>query len=237
MRLLGLVLAVSMLVGCDSTSQLPLPTGADDPALAQIGKKLNEDDKRLLVGYLMRREMARAFGGSAMPDGAKTVGEALTAQRNWADNLTESQQKAEQLKAEVEQKRKAVADQIAKTVTVAFIDAKFSPSSFGSGRYEDYESLTFAVQNSGAKPIKALKGEGVFIDTFGEVFVRVSIQFENKIAIGENQTIELGMEINKFMDEHKLIMQLDKSKKFRFEPDQVVFEDGSTIKGPEQVGN
>lgn len=235
MRVELMIAAALVLSACDSVAGEPLPTNADDPALEEIGKKLDNDEKQLLIGYLMRREVAKAFGGGSLPDGAKTVGEALEAQREWASNLSESQQKAEALKAEVQQKRKAVADEIAKTVTVAFINAEFVPSSYEAGRYDDYESLTFAVQNSATKPIKALKGEAVFIDTFGDEFVRVPMQFEEDIAPGEKKTIELGMEINKFMDDHKRVMQLDQSKRFRFEPEQIVFQDGSTVRAPERI--
>ena len=224
-----------LLVACNSVNDEPLPQSADDPVLAKVAENLDDDEKKLLVGYLMRREMAKTFGGQTLPDGAKTVGEALKAQKDWVSNLSESQQKAEALKTEVQEKRKAVADQIGKTVTVAFISAEFVPSSFESGVYEDSEYLTFAVQNLGAKPIKALKGEAIFIDTFGDEYVRVPMQFEEAVAPKEKKTIELGMEINKFMDEHKKIMQLDSAKKFRFEADQIVFADGSTVKGPDQV--
>jgi hypothetical protein len=235
MRFAGLLLAVLLIGACDSVSDDPLPTSADAPALAAIGEKLDPEEKQLLVGYLMRREMAKAFGGNNLPDGAKTVGEALEAQREWAANLSASQQKAERLKAEVQQKRAAVADEIAKTVTVAFIGAEYIPSSIDAGRYEDFEELTFAVQNGGVKPIKGLKGQAVFIDTFGEEYVKVPIQIEEVVEPGEKKTVELGMEINEFMDEHKKIMALDTSKKFRFDPEQIVFADGSTVKAPAKV--
>lgn len=235
MRFFVVCVAALLLAACSSVASEPLPTSADDPRLAEIGKKLDDEQKRLLLGYLMRREFAKAFGGAGMPDGAKTIGEAIEAQRRWAENLNESEQKAEALKAETQQKRKAVADQIARTVTVAFVDAEFVPSSFESGRYDDYEKLLFAVHNSGTKPIKALKGEAVFIDTFGDEFVRVPMQFEETVQPGEKKSIELGKEINKFMDEDKKVMALDSSKKFRFEPEQIVFADGSTIKAPARV--
>lgn len=231
-----LVIMMAMLVcSCNSVNSEPLPSSADGTKLSEIGKKLDDEDKKLLAGYLMRREMAKTFGAGAMPDGAKTVGEAIDAQRKWLSDMSESERRAETLKAEVQQKRKIVADQINQTVTVAFIAANFVPSSFESGRYDDSETFDFVVQNVGRKPIKAIKGEAVFVDTFGDEFVRVPMQIEQDIMPGEKKDVELGMEINKFMDEHKKIMQLDSSKKFRFEPDQIVFQDGSTVKAPDEV--
>jgi hypothetical protein len=234
MRKLLLSLAL-LLSACNSVNNQQLPSSADDPKLKEIGQQLNDEQKKLLFGYLMRREMAKAFGGAAMPDGAQTVGEALDAQRKWLSTMSETERRAEALKAEVQEKRTAIADQISRTVTVAFVGAQFLPSSFEAGRYDDYESFDFAVQNLGPKPIKALKGQAIFIDTFGDEYVRVPMQFEEGVAPGEKKSIQLGMEINKFMDEHKKIMSLDSSKKFRFEPDQIVFDDGSTIKAPEGV--
>lgn len=231
-----IVITLALLLGaCDSVADERLPRSADDPKLAVIGKQLDDEEKKLLIGYLMRRELAKDFGGRALPDEAKTVGEALESQRDYVASMSESEQRAETLKADVQQKRKAVADEIGRTVTVAFVGANFVPSSFEAGRYDDYETFDFAVQNLGSKPIKALKGEAVFIDTFGDEFVRVPMQFEEAVAPGEKKSIQLGMEINKFMDEHKKIMELDTSKKFRFEPEQIVFMDESTVKAPEKI--
>lgn len=232
---LALLLGVS-LAACNAVAGEPLPKSVDDPAMKGIVEKLSDEDKKLLLGYLMRREMAKAFGGGeGLNDGVATVGDALDAQERWVSNMSEEEQRAEELKAETEAKRKVVAEQISKSITVAFIEARFIPSDFQSGQFDDFEELTFAIQNLGSKPIKAVKGDAVFIDTFGEEFVRVPMQIEESIAPREKKTVSLGMEINKFMDEHKKIMTLDSSKKFRFVPDQVVFEDGTTVKAPTPV--
>lgn len=233
---LVVLLSSMLLVGCSAVKNEPLPKSADDPALKEIAEGLSDEDKRLLLAYLMRREFAKVMGnGSGLNDGVETVGDALEAQERWVENQSEEDRRAEELKAETEAKRQAVASQIAKVITVAFIDATFIPSDFQSGRFDDFEQLTFVVHNTGPKPIKAVKGEAVFIDTFGDDFVRVPMQIEETIAPSEKKTVELGMEINKFMEEHKKVMQLDKTKKFRFVPDQIVFEDGTTVKAPESV--
>jgi hypothetical protein len=235
MRLHIILSILIFLSACSGVKDDPLPQNSSDPALSKIVEKLGDEDKKLLAGYLIRREMAKTFGGGNLPDNAKTVGEALDAQREWVDNLSESERKAAELKAEVEQKRKVVAEQIAKTVTVAFLEAEFFPSSYESGRYSDYEALTFAVHNAGQKSIKALKGEAIFIDTFGDEFVRLPMQFEDVVKPGEKKTMELGKEINKFLDYDKKVMQLDNEKKFRFEPEQIVYEDGSTLRAPDRT--
>lgn len=235
-----LALALAMVVSlaaCNSVKSEALPATGDASKLAEIGKHLNDDDRKLLVGYLMRREMANAFGGRVLPDHAATVGEAIDAQRKWASDLTESQRKAEELKAEVETKRKAVAEQISRTLTVAFLDAHYQPSSFESGRYEDQELINFAMQNTGAKPIKAVKGEAVFTDTFGDEYLRLNLRAEEVLPPGEKKTVGYFWDINKFMDDGKKLMALDAEKKFRFEPTQIVFADGTSIKAPDQPDN
>jgi hypothetical protein len=229
-----LAVALSLLLcACNSVKSEKLPASGDTAKLAEIGKGLSDDDKKLFAGYLMRREMAKAFGNTTLPDQATTVGEAITAQQKFADNLSESEKKAQALKLETEQKRKAVAEQISRTVTVAFIDAHLVPSNIDAGRFNSNESLTFAVQNSGAKAIKALKGQAVFIDTFGDEYVRVPMQFEQAVAPGARETVDLSYEINEFLDLDKKIMALDKEKRFRFEPEQIVFADGSTLRAPD----
>lgn len=224
-----------LLAACNSTYGEPLPDSPDSPAMKEIAEGLSDDDKKLLVGYLMRREMANAFNDTGLNDGVTTVGEALTAQEKWAANLSEEQQRAEELKAEVEAERQVVADEIRKTITVAFVDAKLIPENYRAGRYNSYEALTFAIENKGQKAIKAVKGEAVFLDTFGDEYVRVPMQIEEPIPAKERKSVELGMELNEFMDEHKKIMQLDANYDFRFVADHIVFEDGSEIEAPDQV--
>ncbi len=227
------IVALLALAACNSVKKEALPASGDTTKLGEIGKELNDEDKRLFAGYLMRREMAKAFNGGVLTDGAATVGEAIEAQRKWAANLSESEKKADALRIETEQKRKAIADQINRTVTVAFIDAHTIPQSIEAGRYETNESITFAIQNTGNRAIKALKGDAVFIDTFGDEYVRVGMATEKPIAVGARDTIELYYEINEFMDRDKKIMALDKDKRFRFEPQQIVFADGTTLRAPD----
>lgn len=219
---------------CNSQVNKPLPKDMSDPQAAVITKSLGEDDKKLFVSYLARRELAKAFG-APLNDGATTVGEAIEAQRKFEANQSEEEKRASALKAETLQKRKAIADQINHTITVAMIDARFQPSDYTEGRYDDYELLDFAVQNLGSKPIKGLKGYAIWTDTFGDEYAKVPMEFEQNVNPGEKKVIQLSMEINKFMDQHKKIMALDGSKKFRFQPEQIVFADGSGLKAPEET--
>lgn len=228
---LGLAVA---LVACNSVKREPLPATGDAGRLGEIGKKLGDDDRKLLVGYLMRREMAKAFGGKLLPDEAKTVGEAIEAQRRWASDLTESQRKAEALKAEVEEKRRVVGEQISRTLTVAFVDAQYHPSSFETGQYQDAEAIDFALQNTGAKPIRAVKGEAVFTDTFGDPYLRLNLKAEDALAPGEKKTVSYVWDVNEFSDDGKKLRALDRDKKFRFEPSQIVFADGTTVRAPDR---
>lgn len=193
--------SVLLLAACNSTFGEPLPDSMDDPAMKQIAEDLSDEDKKLLVGYLMRREMAKAFGGDSLNDGVETVGDALAAQEKWASNLSDEQQRSEELKVEVEAERQAVAESIKKTIIVAFVDAEIVPANYDAGRYNSYESLTFAIQNKGIKAIKAVKGEAVFLDTFGDDFVRVPMQIEELIPAKERKSVVLSMELNEFMDE------------------------------------
>ena len=234
MRKTILVAAALLLAGCNSQLSKPLPKDLSDPQAAEIGKQLGDQDKRLFVAYLARRELAKTFG-TQLADNATTVGEAIEAQRKFEANQTEDEKRTAALKAETLQKRKAVADQINRTVTVALLTSKFLPSDAMRERFDDYEFFDFAVQNLGSQPIKGLKGYAVWTDTFGDEYAKVPMEFEETVGPGEKKTIELSKEINKFMDSDKKIMNLDDTKKFRFEPVQIVFADGSGVKAPEEV--
>lgn len=226
---------VILLGACTAVNNDPLPQSIDDPAMKEVVANLSDTDKKILAQYLMRRELSNAFGNGGLNDGVQTVGEALAAQKAWAKDRTESEKQATELKAEVAAERAAVSEQISKAITVAFVDTEFVPSNYRARRYDEFQSLTFAVENKTAKKIKAVKGEAVFLDTFGDEYVRVPMQIEEAIDSKERKTIELSMEINKFLDEHKKIMNLDKDYEFRFNADHIVFEDGSEIEAPDPV--
>lgn len=229
---LGLITVIFVLAACSNVKDQALPVKANDPAFAEIGKKLDDNDKRLLIGYLTRRAMATAFG-SGLRDEAKTVGAAISAQKEWADKQTKAEAAAAELKTDVELKRKAVAEQISRAVTIAFIKASYHPAVPMSGMYDDYAKLDFAVKNTSPKAIKAVKGMAIFTDTFGDVYLAVPMRFEEAVAPGEQKTIKLAKKINKFMDVDQKLIALDGTKTFKFVPEQIVFSGGETVKAPD----
>ncbi len=232
MNKLGVATMMLALAACSNVKDQPLPTKSNDPAFTEIGKKLDDGDKGLLMGYLARRAMATAFG-SGLKDDAKTVGGAIAAQKKWADNQIKAEAAATELKVDVEQKRHAVAEQISRAVTVAFIKASYNPAVPMSGDYDDYEKVDFAVKNTSLKSIKAVKGMAIFTDTFGDEYLSVPMRFEVAVAPGEQKIVKLAKVINKFLDRDKKLIALDDTKTFKFVPEQIVFSGGETIKAPD----
>ena len=69
------------LVGCSNPKSAQIPTDPEkwEELKPQI-EKLNEEDKKLLTQYLMRKGMGAAFGGDGIEAGT-TVGEAIKEQQ------------------------------------------------------------------------------------------------------------------------------------------------------------
>lgn len=222
-RLMSLALASALAVSaCSNVEEQPLPASTNDPALETIGKSLNDEQKVLLIGYMMRKSFAESLG-RPLPDDAKSVGEAIAAQRQWQQNRNASREASEA-------SRKAVADQVNQVLTVAFVATQHLPQNFEANQLGNFQLMTFAVGNKSQKTIKAVKGKVVFLDSFGEEAASVDLVVEEEIKPGETRNVELRKELNRFSDEDKRLTAMNTNSKFLFQPSHLIYDDGTEVK-------
>jgi hypothetical protein len=206
-------------------------------------KKLSEEDRTLLVGYLTITEMGKAFGGTIKPATGRTVGEVLTDARAWKEKMqaanVESKKReaeAEVLKVKVLAERKAIAEKISSSVTVAVIDKTVLPKNYDAGRYNELLSIKFAVENKSNKTIRQLKGLVIFKDATGDEVGSLHIDFDEIIGAGKSITTTTGSgwKINTFMNGEieKIAGREFSSMKATFEPESLAFDGGEILKAP-----
>ena len=239
---LTVAVAVGMGVGCGGPKSVPLPdeinpqTMTASPELQEAVKSLTDEERGLLTGFLMRREIGKSanglFGVAAMPESeAKgvTVGKAIELQRAWiADKeAREAQEKA--LAEQVAAAREAKMESLRTAVTVSVASKVFRPRDFRRNRYEDDIALEVGFINHTDKALAGVKGTLVFADLFGEDFKRIGVAYDKEIGAGAVAIWKGFVDTNQFnKDDTKLAAtELDRLK-VRWEPDTILFADGVT---------
>lgn len=207
-------------------------------------KKLPEEDRTLLVGYLAITEMGKAFGAEVKPATGRTVGEVLTDARAWKEKMTaaEAEEKkkeaeAEALRAKVMAERQAVADKISSSVTVAVIGKNVLPKNYEASRFSEMLILKYAVENKSDKTIRQLKGRVTFKDATGDEIGWLPVNLDMPIGAGKSLTTDTGRgwKLNEFMNGE---IERIAGKEFsamtaKFEPESIAFEGGEVLKAPE----
>lgn len=245
-RSILVVIATFALAGCSNPKDIIL---GPEPLkqMAEQGdqfKKLPEEDRMLLAGYLAMTAMGKAFGADVKPATGRTVGEVLTDARAWQEKrkIAEVEAKkreaeAEALKAKVLAERKAISDKISASVIVAVIDKTVLPENYQAGRYSAMLSLKYAIENKSDKTIRQLKGRVYFKDATGDAVGWLPVDFDETIRAGQTlkTTTGSGWKLNQFQNgEIERIASRDfSSMKTSFEPESIAFEGGEVLKAPD----
>lgn len=240
------ILVLALIAGCSNPKDIvfgPEPL----KQIAEQGdqfKKLPEEDRALLAGYLAISEMGKVFGAEVKPVTGRTVGEVLVDARAWKEKMkaAEAEKKkkeaeAEALKNKVLAERKAIVDQIASRVVVAVTDKTVLPKNFDAGRYSDMLSLKFAIENKSDKAIRQLKGRVTFKDATGDEIGWLPVDIDEPVKPGETlkTTTGRGWKINPFLNSEieKIAGREFGSMKATFESESIAFEGGEVLKAPE----
>lgn len=246
MRKFLVFLALALIAGCSNPNDIvfgPEPL----KQIAEQGdkfKKLSEEDRTLLVGYLTLTEMGKAFGADIKPATGRTVGEVLVDARVWKEKMkaVELEQRkreaeAEALKNKALAERKAIADKISNSVVVAIIDKSILPKDFNAERFSEMLILKYAVENKSDKTILQLKGRVTFKDTIGDEIGSLPVNIDEPVKPGQTLKTNTGRgwELNPFLngDIEKIAGRDFDSMKATFEPESIAFEGGEVLKAPD----
>lgn len=202
-------------------------------------KKLPEEDRSLLVGYLTVTEVSKVFGAKTKPATGRTVGEVLADARAWKEKIRvaeveakKREAEAEVLKMKVAAERKAVTEKISSSVVVAVIGKSILPKNYDIGRYSEILSVKFAIENKSSKVIRQLKGRIAFNDATGDEIGWLPVDFAEPLGVGKTLITGLGWTLNRFMNGEieKIASREFSSMKTIFKPESIAFADGEVLK-------
>lgn len=243
-KLIVLLLAL-FVIGCNDPKDIIL---GPEPLkqIAEQGdkfKKLSEEDRTLLAGYLTVMEMGKAFGVDVKPVTGRTVGEVLTDARIWKEKIKASDEAAKKKNAEEEAlknkilaERDAVSKKISNSVVVAIVEKNVLPKNYSIGRFNEMLSLKYAIQNKSEKAIKQLKGQVTFNDATGDEIGILYVDIDETIDAGQTHTTTTGRgwELNQFLNGsvEKIAQREFSAMTASFAPESIAYEDGEILKSP-----
>jgi len=232
----AIILAV-LLAGCSDPKDASIP--ADLTKIDQLQepiKKLSEEDRKLFASYMMRRvliEGLKSSNAGDIPARAMTIREAIAQQKQWQDDQTRREGEAQLLKAKLLAQASAARKVLDDAVVVTVVSNAIRPQDVKAGRYRDQQVITLGFQNKTPREIAGVKGTLIFIDMFGEAVGRISFAYDKGIKPGESIQWIASRELNQFDEGDKAMARLEDGKyKTKFEPDAVVFSDGTKLEMP-----
>jgi hypothetical protein len=203
--------------------------------LQEAVQALSEEERGLLLGYVMRRELGKSglggLVGSApvVPESGVTVGKAIDLQRAW---VAEREIREAQEKAMVKAAAGARESQMAVLRDAVFVNVaakKTLPQNFEARRYSDEVHFEVGFGNQTGKPVAGVKGTLVFSDLFGDEFKRVNISYDDGIGIDAVALWKGYVDLNQFNAGDKKLAATDLDKMHVvWEPKAVVFADKAT---------
>lgn len=235
------IFAVIAFTGCSKPTDIVFEANPMATLYAHASelKKLPEADSELLGRYLLSKEAGWTSGAPVHIVG-KTVGEVLERARKW-ETLVAAQKEADEQKAkEAEVLRQKVVDErnvahalINAAVTLAVVDKKVSTN---ADLLRSEMQLTFAIENKGQRPLKLLKGKLSFFDSAGDFIGGLKVEFDEHIAPGKVLQTHgpLVWDLRSYMTGsiEKIASASLANLKTQFEPESLVFEDGTVLKAP-----
>lgn len=234
-----LLLLIWLITGCQDPNDIvlgaePVKQIADQ---GEIFKKLPEEDRKILIGYLTMNEMGKAFGNNSLSVTGMTVKEAIVKAKAWKKTLEENEAASKALKEKAISERKVIADKIASSITLAVTDKKILPINYEIQRFEPLLTFTYAIENKTNREIKQLKGSLSFKDAVGDVIGTLHFDCDESIKASKTLTTTTGTgwKINQFMngDIEKIASKEFEAMHVEFIPESIAFQDGEVIKSPD----
>ncbi len=222
------VVPVLLLMGCRDVRDAELSKLTEDQK-ASLDKKLNGEETRLLMGYMMRQGMSQAFGGKGAPDGI-TIKQAIKEQRDFLEKEKQEEAKAEELKKKIEVERKAKQQEFAQLLSAVVVSKKTSESEYG----QKYVRLEMAFENKTDKDIEGVKGTLKITDIFGDLIKNTNFSYDSGIAAKKTAIYKGSLNINRFEDRDLKLYTTDFDKlKTSFEITTIIYKDGTKVEAPE----
>lgn len=208
------LLAFIVLTSCSNPLNKKYSDKTFEQDAKEIGesKKLNEEDAKMLAGYIMLAKL-----GNNELEG-KTYAEILQAAK---DYKTEQEQlAAKAIKEEADKRAK-----FETAMTVAMYDKGFLEQ-----QYQEYLQYAIIFENKTGKDIRAVKGSLLITDLFDTEIKSINIVQDDGIPANQSVKNVYTTEYNQFMDEDISLKNKEmKDIKAIWIPEKIIFTDGTTL--------
>ncbi|MBR7780712.1 DUF4398 domain-containing protein [Undibacterium luofuense] len=245
MRKLTILLSLIVLTACSGPKDTPLPRELDKmDTIKPAMEKLTAEERELALSYIMRHTITAKIGGlfggkegPGIPEGM-TLGKAIEEQRKFKADAAIEEAKQQALKAKLKAEREEAQKQMREAITVTLISKKISEERGYSGIVTDENlRVVFGYKNNTDKEVAGVKGYVSIKDLFGEEISGFLISNDTTIPPGQSITWT-GSRSVKYStgrsDDRKLAELPEEKYKVVWEPEMIVFKDGTKLTGPKE---
>lgn len=245
MRILTILLCSIVLAACSGPKDTPLPRDLDKmDTIKPAMEKLTPEERELAAGYIMRHTVAAKLGGlfggkegPGIPEGM-TIGKAIDEQRQFKADAALEEAKQQALKAKLQAEREAAQKQMREAVTVTLVSKKLVVEHGYSGIVTDENlQVVFGYKNNTDKEVAGVKGYVSVKDLFGEEISGFLISNDTTIPAGQSTTwtgsrsVQFSLGHN---NDRKLADLGEDKYKVVWEPEMIVFKDGTKLTAPKE---
>lgn len=239
-------LLVIALAGCSGVKGTRIPQDLDKlESIKPAMEKLTAEERELVATYIMRHaigaKLGGLFGGKTLPGAGipegMTIGKAIDEQRKIKAEEAIEEAKQQALKAKLQAERDVAMKAMREAITVSLVSKKMETERGYSGIVMDEKlKITFGYKNNSEKDIVGVKGMVSVKDLFGDSISDFQISNDTTIKAGQSATWT-GSRTVKFAvghnDDRKLAGLEDDKFKVIWQPQVVVFRDGTKLTAPE----
>jgi hypothetical protein len=245
MRILTILLCSIVIAACSGPKDTPLPRELDKmDTIKPAMEKLTAEERELAAGYIMRHTIGAKLGGlfggkegPGIPEGM-TIGKAIEEQRKFKADAAIEEAKQQALKAKLQAEREAAQKQMREAVTVTLVSKKLAVEHGYSGIVTDENlQVVFGYKNNTDKEVAGVKGYVSVKDLFGEEISGFLISNDTTIPAGQSTTwtgsrsVRFSLGNNK---DRKLAELGDDKYTVVWEPEMIVFKDGTKLTAPKE---
>ena len=239
-----ILLCSTLLAACSNPKDTPLPPSLDKmDSIQSPMTKLAPEERELATGYIMRHTVGAKIGGlfggkegPGIPEGM-TLGKAIDEQRRFIADAALEQTKQTALKAKLQAEREAVLKPMRETITVTLVSKQMATDRGYSGMVMDEKlNVTFGYKNNSSKDVSGVKGRISIRDLFGDEISAFQVSNDSTIKAGQTATWSGSRSLRFSMgnnNDRKLAELSDDKFKIVWEPQVIVFTDGTKLAVPE----
>jgi hypothetical protein len=228
----AIIACCALLVACSKPDEAIIPGEASK--YEQIKPKIDklpQEEREVLMRYLVRMRIGAAAGTLGEIPAGTTLRLAIETQRAFEAEQEAKELAAKALKEKLERENAEHRKALEEAVQVVLISLRHIPKNVDANRYSDVMSLRLGFENKSGKDVAGVQGVAIFRDMFGNEVQRVRLAYSRGLAAGVAITWDGTVELNQFSDRDRAFAELESSSaKFQFEPDMIVFKDGTSIK-------